>query len=51
MFDNFIQIRQLVPPLALFEKGAPFDHGQDVVKSHPLLQPIRLQEIKCTNKK
>ena len=31
------------------------DHGQDIVKSHPLLQPIRLQEIKkyqqaCTNK-
>ena len=32
------------------------DHGQDIVKSRPLLQPIRLQEIKkyqqaCTNKK
>ena len=32
------------------------DHGQDIVKNRPLLQPIRLQEIKkyqqaCTNKK
>ncbi len=54
-FVHFIQVRQLAQLLG-FQKITLLDHGQDIVKSCPLLQPIRLQEIKkyheaCTNKK
>ena len=42
--------------LSIRQKITLLDHGQDIVKSRQLLEPIRLQEIKkyqqaCTNKK
>ena len=33
-------------PWFVFKKITLLDHGQDIVKGCPLLQPIRLQEIK-----